>query len=1306
MNDFAIFPQNPENGEIYTVPGGITFQWTSPPGGWVQVGAWHWPPVVAPGAYAEFPSNPQTGTKYTSPGGVIFVYTDKGAWRVQGSNVLPSPWMLAGVGAPPDIEGFAGNYYLDVSTGELWGPYNNGVWPYPPSPFTPAQGTPGPMGPQGPQGQQGLQGPVGAIGAQGPIGNTGNQGTTGATGPQGVAGPQGPAGWTTKVFGSFSVNPPSSLPTNGFFPANWDSLGNPPVDTTIPIGGSLVYTSNSHLWMFVGTNFTSAGWIDIGAVQGPQGIQGIQGQMGPAGPNGPQGPQGIQGISGPQGIQGIQGQVGQTGLTGAQGVTGAKGAIGAQGLAGPTGPAGPMGPVGPPGSSVKVIGAFTNKTPSTLPSNGHIPANWDAPGAPAADLYMLEGQALEYTVNSHIWLYVTSSFVPAGWIDVGAVVGPQGPTGPQGIVGPAGAVGAQGIQGATGAQGVPGIQGPAGNQGTAGAVGATGPAGPVGPQGPAGPQGNPGPPGGLGEAPTDGALYGRESSAWVKALPLSGGTLTGPLTLAGDPTSGLGAASKNYVDSNLASIGIPEVPNDGNPYVRKYGSWVQEVIQADAPNNTTIYSRKGLAWVADPLQSDAPSDGKFYERNNGVWSANPIQADAPNDTNAYVRKGLAWVANPIQADAPNDANAYVRQGLAWVSQATLAVQKAGDTMTGNLTIAKTSGASSLNINAIASQQANINLQDAGTSKWQIGKQTDDSFFIFDVAGGATVMTVGLSGNTVIGETNKGVTVPGQFTVAPTSGNANSVINAPTGGGSAFQYFQINGVTQAYWQASPTGFSGNDGAGTQFFSLVSGNITLGETGKTITSPSVMTVSSPGGTIPASSGLLALGASGVQPIIQAFGQGARGFIGAYRADGSYGAMTPLLAGEEIGRIGFVGSDSAAMATSTNGAVAVFAAANWSTSSHPVYVDIYTTPIGSVGAGVTARFQPSGGMSVGSGIVATDPGAGNLQVQGAVIAPNQPFNGWQNKIRNASALIWQRGFPVSHPAGSNNYGPDGWIISPTGAATTSTVGNGNGPSRNSVRLTGVAGLTAIQMSQRIEGSRCMALSSSQVLVQATIFNNTASSITPSLYVAHATAQDNWGGQTVDVSNASLQACAPGVWTKVAYVFTGNAASWQGLQVGFGFAGLTTAYVDVASVDVRAVPSTIPNGLYTNPPYPEVRDIGAELRDCQRYYETGYDLGTAPGTASVNPGSHVYAIALPSAAYQTGAPVYFKTNKRAQPSITTYSPTTGASGKVRDAVANIDVTSSISWTDQLGFLWFATMNAATTGWNMSCQWAASCEF
>ena len=77
-------------------------------------------------------------------------------------------------------------------------------------------------------------------------------------------------------------------------------------------------------------------------------------------------------------------------------------------------------------------------------------------------------------------------------IDLGSVMGPQGPkgetgaTGPQGQTGPQGAkgdTGAQGPKGETGAQGPKGDTGPQGEQGPKGETGAQGPQGQTGPQG-------------------------------------------------------------------------------------------------------------------------------------------------------------------------------------------------------------------------------------------------------------------------------------------------------------------------------------------------------------------------------------------------------------------------------------------------------------------------------------------------------------------------------------------------------------------------------------------------------------------------------------------------------------------------------------------------------------------------------------------------------------------------------------------------------------------------------------------------------
>ena len=99
-----------------------------------------------------------------------------------------------------------------------------------------------------------------------------------------------------------------------------------------------------------------------------------------------------------------------------------------------------------------------------------------------------------------------------------------------------------------GEKGDKGDRGPQGSQGKQGAPGPTGPAGPAGPQGEPGPQGPQGP-----EGPQGPQGEGIESATY-SAVPntLMKRTSTGAVSVA-DPTAGVHAANKNYVDNAVAN---------------------------------------------------------------------------------------------------------------------------------------------------------------------------------------------------------------------------------------------------------------------------------------------------------------------------------------------------------------------------------------------------------------------------------------------------------------------------------------------------------------------------------------------------------------------------------------------------------------------------------------------------------------------------------------------------------------------------------------------------------------------------------
>jgi hypothetical protein len=55
------------------------------------------------------------------------------------------------------------------------------------------------------------------------------------------------------------------------------------------------------------------------------------------------------------------------------------------------------------------------------------------------------------------------------------------------------------------------------------------------------------------DAANDANTYGRHANAWSAVVPISGGTMTGLLTLSGAPSATLHAANKNYVDTAVAA---------------------------------------------------------------------------------------------------------------------------------------------------------------------------------------------------------------------------------------------------------------------------------------------------------------------------------------------------------------------------------------------------------------------------------------------------------------------------------------------------------------------------------------------------------------------------------------------------------------------------------------------------------------------------------------------------------------------------------------------------------------------------------
>jgi hypothetical protein len=77
--------------------------------------------------------------------------------------------------------------------------------------------------------------------------------------------------------------------------------------------------------------------------------------------------------------------------------------------------------------------------------------------------------------------------------------------------------------------------------------------------------------------------------------------------------------------------------------------------------------------------------------------------------------------------------------------------------------------------------------------------------------------------------------------------------------------------------------------------------------------------------------------------------------------------------------------------------------------------------------------------------------------------------------------------------------------------------------------------------------------------------------------------------VSAVSLQSCANGAWTLVAYTFSANALSYNGLEISFDFGnnfGVNTKSIQITEIDIRVTPG-VATGLNGTPPPPELRPI-----------------------------------------------------------------------------------------------------------------------
>jgi hypothetical protein len=121
----------------------------------------------------------------------------------------------------------------------------------------------------------------------------------------------------------------------------------------------------------------------------------------------------------------------------------------------------------------------------------------------------------------------------------------------------------------------------------------------------------------------DGALA--TSGASAKFLPLSGGTMLGSLTLAADPSTALGAVTKQYADAHL----FTDAANDANTYGRHANAWSAVVplsgaamtgllTLSGAPSATLHAANKGYVDTFLPLAGGTMNGALTLSQTAGI----------------------------------------------------------------------------------------------------------------------------------------------------------------------------------------------------------------------------------------------------------------------------------------------------------------------------------------------------------------------------------------------------------------------------------------------------------------------------------------------------------------------------------------------------------------------------------------------------------------------------------------------------------------------------------------------------------------
>lgn len=299
--------------------------------------------------------------------------------------------------------------------------------------------------------------------------------------------------------------------------------------------------------------------------------------------------------------------------------------------------------------------------------------------------------------------------------------------------------------------------------------------------------------------------------------------------------------------------------------------------------------------------------------------------------------------------------------------------------------------------------------------------------------------------------------------------------------------------------------------------------------------------------------------------------------------------------------------------------------------------------------------------------------------------------NYFHNPEMSVQQR--PTVTPSNSRQIGQvDRWAYQVGNASFTATAGSLGGVTvDNRQVLNATVAFTAANthnFDQRLPAKDCWKFGDKAITVSAYVFQNSSASQSWYWEIDGANSVDNFSAKTTHATGSASPVTVPtGVWTRVTFTATlTNSQVANGLEFRIKSAASAGALV---SHNVRLKDCQLEFGS-TATTFSS-KSFADALIECQCYWEKSYNYATLPGAVS-EPGFRAFINS--TSTNSTVGDFNFKVIKVKSPTITIYSPVTGASGKVRNENAGADENATISNSGEngLGRVYGTTTSAQTS--------------